>query len=393
MTRLRSVLHADLDAFFVAVECVLNPRLKGRPVVVGGAPEKRGVVAAASYEARSFGIHSAMPMAQAFRLCPDLVRVSGSHAMYSRASRAVFEILGNFTPIVEKVSVDEAYLDMTGTNLVVGRTLDAAEKMRREVRERLRLDLTIGSSQNRLVSKVASAFAKPQGLFDVRPGQEARFLAPLPVKTLPGVGPVTEEKLLGFNLPTLGSLANTETCFLKERFGSYGASLRRRARGEDETPVLPPWERPQEKSIGHEETFPEDTGDDDFLHAKLQALLSAATRRLRKRALLARKVTIRLRWADFVTVSRDFTLPLATDHDGELLKPALELLHRMQTRRTLVRLLGVRLSGLCRGFWQGSLHEVQGSPGRSLVQALDSIRDRYGDSSVQTGEEVRLPPR
>ncbi|MDP6849933.1 MAG: DNA polymerase IV [Planctomycetota bacterium] len=393
MSRSRSVLHVDLDAFFVAVERVLNPSLNGLPVVVGGAPEKRGVVAAASYEARSFGIHSAMPMAQALRLCPDLVRVHGSHGMYSRASRAVFGILGNFTPIVEKVSVDEAYLDMTGTGLAIGRTLDAAEKMRKEVRERLRLDLTVGVSENRLVSKVASAFAKPQGLFDVRPGQEARFLAPLPVKTLPGVGPVTEKKLLDFNLPKLGAVANTEAWFLEEVFGSYGPALQRRARGQDDTPVLPPWERPQEKSIGHEETFPEDVGDDAFLRAKLQVLLSAATRRLRKKSLLARKVSIRLRWADFVTVSRDFTLPLATDHDAELLEPALELLHRMQTRRTLVRLLGVRLGGLCRGFWQGSLHEPQRGRERSLVHALDSIRDRYGEKSVQTGEAARLSSR
>jgi len=212
----RTVLHADLDAFFVAVERVRDPRLRGRPVVVGGSPAERGVVAAASYEARALGIHSAMPMAQALRLCPDLVRVRGSHGLYRRASRAVFELLGAYTPIVERVSVDEAYLDLSGTERLFGRAVDAAERMRREVRERLRLDLSIGVACNRLVSKIASAFAKPRGLFEVLPGQEARFLAPQPVATLPGVGPVTERRLLDFNIPRLGQLAVTERWFLEE---------------------------------------------------------------------------------------------------------------------------------------------------------------------------------
>lgn len=383
-------MHVDLDAFFVAVERVLNPKLAGCPVVVGGAPECRGVVAAASYEARACGIHSAMPMARALRLCPDLVRVRGSHGMYSRASRAVFDLLGNYTPVMEKVSVDEAWLDLTGTGLVLGRAVDAAERMRREVKERLRLDLSIGVSRNRLVSKVASAFAKPCGLFDVHPGQESRFLAPLPVRALPGVGPVTEKRLAEFHIPRLGVLADTEAWFLEEAFGSYGPGLQRRARGEDDTPVCPPWERPREKSIGHEETFTEDTEDHGFLRAKLVQLLASAARRLRRKGMLARKLTVRLRWADFVTASRDLSLPLATDHDGELMESALDLLRRMHDRRTLVRLLGVRLGGLTRGFWQGRLDEPHRQRERSLVQALDAIRDRHGDSVVRGGEAVRL---
>ena len=393
MSASRSILHVDLDAFFVAVERVLNTRLQGRPVVVGGAPERRGVVAAASYEARAFGVRSAMPMGQAMRLCPDLVRVGGSHGMYSRASRAVFNLLGDYTPIIEKVSVDEAYLDLSGTDIVVGPAIDAAEKMRKEVRERLRLDLTIGMSRNRLVSKVASAFAKPQGLFDVQPGQEARFLAPLPVEALPGVGPVTAKRLHEFNLPKLGGLASTETWFLKDAFGNYGPAMQVRARGEDDTPVCPPWERRQEKSIGHEQTFAEDTEDHAFLRAKLQELLTRAARRLRAKGLLARKLSIRLRWADFVTVSRDVTLLDASDHDGELLGPALELLRKMHDRRTLVRLLGVRLSGLVRGYWQGTLTDVTATRERSLVNALDGIRDRHGESAVRCGAVVALKKR
>ncbi len=386
----RAVLHVDLDAFFVAVERVLDPRLCGRPVVVGASPSRRGVVAAASYEARAFGIHSAMPMAQALRLCPNLVRVSGTHGAYGRASRAVFDVLGNYTPVIEKVSVDEAYLDLTGTEHLFGRAVDAADRMRREVRERLRLDLTIGASRNRLVSKVASAFAKPMGLFDVQPGQEARFLAPLPVKALPGIGPVTTRRLHDLNIPRLGVLADTEGWFLEEIFGNYSKPMQRRARGEDDTPVSPPWERHEAKTIGHEETFAADTDDHAFLRAKLRAQLESTTRRLREKGLLARKLTVKLRYADFVTESRDATLPVATDHDIELLQPALELLHRMATRRTLVRLLGVRLGGLVQGYWQGGLFDPRARRSRRLVSVLDRVRAKYGVQAVRAGETVWL---
>ncbi len=395
----RSILHVDLDAFFVAVERVRDPRLRGRPVVVGSSPARRGVVAAASYEARACGIHSAMPMARALRLCPGLVRVSGSHALYSRASRAVFEILGGFTPLMEKVSIDEAYLDLTGTGLLFGRAVDAAEKLRREVRGRLGLDVTVGVSRNRLVSKVASGFAKPRGLFDVQPGQEARFLAPLPVQALPGVGPVTTRRLVDFNIERLGTLAGTEAWFLERVFGVHGAALQARARGEDDTPVRPSWERPEARSVGHEETFVRDTADPGFLAARLQVLLESAARRLRAKGLVARKVTVKLRHADFVTLTRDATLPAASDHDVELLEPALELLGRMATRRTLVRLLGVRLGDLRRGFWQGSLFDSRRRRERRLIDTLDRLRGRYGDGSVRTGETVRFgcgpaaPPR
>lgn len=386
----RSILHVDLDAFFVAVERVLEPNLRGRPVVVGGAPAERGVVAAASYEARAFGVRSAMPMAQALRLCPDLVRVPPRFDVYERASRAVFRVLESYTPVVEPVSVDEGYLDLTGTERLFGRAVDVAERLRREVRERLRLDLTVGVARNRLVSKVASDFAKPAALFDVRPGQEPRFLAPLPVQALPGIGPVTARRLLDFNIQRLGGLAATEEWFLEEVFGSFGAAMQAHARGEDDTPVCPPWERPEAKSIGHEETFPRDTDDHAFLRGKLQELLEHAARRLRADGLLARRVTVKLRYADFVTEARDATLACATDHDVEFLEPALSLLHRMAARRTLVRRLGVRLSDLRRGFWQGTLWDERRARERQLIAALDRVRQRYGARKVRTGATVGL---
>lgn len=390
VARPRHVLHVDLDAFFVAVERVLDPRLKGRPVVVGGPPETRGVVAAASYEARAYGIHSAMPMGQALRLCPDLVRVSGTRGMYGRASRAVFELLGQYTPVIEKVSVDEAYLDLSGTEHLFGHALDAADRMRREVKEQLRLDLTVGVARNRLVSKVASAFAKPCGLFDVRPGREARFFAPLPVKALPGIGPVTAARLHDFHIDQLGVLAATDGWFLDETFGSYGASMQRRAQGIDDTPVCPPWERPELKSVGHERTFAEDTDDRKLLRGRLQRLLEQACARLREKGLLARTLTVKLRFADFVTVSRDVTLPQPSDHDLEWWQEAEPLLERLCARRALVRLVGVRLSGLSRGFWQGSLFDPARGAARARLGVLDRLRERYGEGSLQSGDRLWL---
>ncbi|MDP7062789.1 MAG: DNA polymerase IV [Planctomycetota bacterium] len=389
--RTRSILHVDLDAFFVSVERVLDPRLNGRPVVVGGSPEGRGVVAAASYEARQHGIHSAMPMGQALRLCPDLVRVGGNHGMYSRASKAVFEIIGGYTPLVEKVSVDEAYLDLSGTHHLFGNALDAADKMRREVKERLRLDLTVGASSNRLVSKVASGFAKPCGLFDVRPGQEPRFFSPLPIKVMPGIGPVTAKRLHDFHIDQLGALASTERWFLEEVFGSYGPSMQRRASGVDETPVCPPWERPERKSLGHERTFAEDTDDLKVLRGRLQRLLEQSCAQLRSEGLLARTLTVKLRYADFVTETRDLTLPQPSDHDLEWWEVAERQLERMlKKRRTLVRLLGVRFSGMERGFWQGGLFEQERVVQRGRISVLDRIRSKYGEKAVQSGDRLWL---
>ena len=384
----RTVLHVDLDAFFVAVERVLDPRLIGRPVVVGGPPETRGVVAAASYEARAYGVHSAMPMAQALRLCPGLVRVSGSHEMYSRASRAVFGLIGAYAPVVEKVSVDEAYLDLTGTELLHGRAVDAAERMRREIRERLRLDVTVGVAHNRLVAKVASTFAKPRGIFDVQRNQAPRFFAPLPVKSLPGIGPVTTARLRDFHIDLLGVLARTESWFLERVFGVHGPAMQIRARGEDDTPVCPPWEQAQAKSVGHERTFAQDTDDLRVLRGRMQELLEEATARLRADGLLARTITVKVRYADFVTVSRDASLPQPSDHDQEWAELAQDLLARMVTRRTLVRLVGVRFTGLTRGFWQPSLFAQERAQQRRRIDVLDRLRAKYGEHTLRAGERL-----
>ncbi|HEX9793195.1 MAG TPA: DNA polymerase IV [Planctomycetota bacterium] len=386
----RRILHVDLDAFFVAVERVYDPSLRGRPVVVGGSAEGRGVVAAASYEARAFGVRSAMSMARAQRLCPDLVRVSGKLDLYQKASRAVFALFTELTPVVEKVSVDEAYLDMSGTKGLHGSAWAAAERLRRAVRERLQLDVTIGLSGNRLVSKVASAFAKPCGQFEVLAGQEARFFAPLPVGALPGVGPVTEEQLHKAGVRRLGQLAAASEPLRRRIFGSGADTVRARAAGGDDTPVRPPELRGDAKSLGREETFADDAGDLGFLRAKLQELLGEAARQLREHGLLARKVSVKLRRADFVDATRDATLPAATDHDGELLEPALALLEGLAPSMLPARLLGVRFSGLSRGFWQASLWAGERARERWLVDALDRIRDRHGGRAVRSGASAGL---
>ena len=386
----RPILHVDLDSFFVAVERVLDPRLNGRPVAVGGSPESRGVVSSASYEARARGVRSGMAMARALRLCPDLVRVRGRHEVYARASKAVRGVLDGFSPVVEPLSVDEAWLDLGGTGILFGGAVDTAERIRREVRDRLRLDLTVGVAHNRLVSKVASTFAKPRGLFEVRLGCAAGFLAPLPVRSLPGVGPVTDRRLQELSIPRLGVLAATETWFLEAVFGNSGPSMRARARGEDSTPVRPPGEAPTRRSIGHEETFPEDIDDPRLLKARLRRLLDKAARRLRKKGLLAGKVSVKIRWADFSTVTRDATLAQPTDHDLELVGPAMDLFDRMAARRPLVRLVGVRLSGLARGFRQPSFLDHRAERSRRLVSAMDAVRGRHGFDAVRAGEAVWL---
>ena len=388
----RCILHVDLDAFFVSVERVLNPKLCGLPVVVGGSPQSRGVVAAASYEARAFGVRSAMPMGQAHRLCPDLVRISGTPGMYGRASKAVFSLLKSYTPVIEKVSIDEAYLDFTGMGFCFDSAVDQAEKMRIEVKNRLRLDITVGISQNRLVSKVASAFAKPQGLFDVQVGREARFLAPLPLRALPGIGPVTAKSLEDLGFSYLGQVAQADAAVLLRAFGSQGAILKKRAEGLDATPVRSSGQPRQSSSLGHDETFLKDTRDLSYLEKRLQNLLARASYRLRKKNLLAKTVTVKVRKADFTSKTQAFTLPRPTDYDVELIEQALRILRSLTVDRPLVRLVGVRLSGLTSGVRQGDLFDAEATRGRKLYSVADQVRKKYGFRSVGEGSRLRSSP-
>jgi DNA polymerase-4 len=384
----RIILHADLDAFFVAVERIRDPSLRGRPVAVGGAAERRGVVASASYEARSFGVRSAMPVGQAMRLCPGLVVVPPTPGLYGRASRAVMDLLRGYSPVVEVASVDEAYVDLTGTRRLFGSALDLSARMRGEIRGRLGLETTMGLASNRLVSKVAAGLAKPSGLLDVMPGQEAGLLAPLRVERLPGVGPRTRERLGALGIARVGELAVVPPTCLEAAFGLVGLVLHRRARGEDDTPLGTGREA---LSVGTEETFAVDTGDRSALEAVLMRQVERTAREIRRQGVQARTVTVRVRYADFVDATRSCTVDPPSDIDMELFARARELMRRALARRTLVRLLGVRLSGFDHTGWQlGLFDAAHRARQRELVLAVDRIRDRYGWQSVSWGRTLAV---
>lgn len=379
----RTILHADLDSFFVACERIRDPLLRGRPVVVGGAPERRGVVSSASYEARRFGIRSAMPVGQALRLCPDLVVVPPTPGLYGRASRAVMELLAGYSPVVEKASVDEAYVDLTGTGRLFGTALDLAVRVRREIKDRLGLEATLGVATNRLVSKVAAQLAKPSGLLDVMPGQEAGLLAPLRVERLPGVGPRTRSRLCTLGIARVGELARVPPTCLEAAFGLCGLVLHRRARGEDDTPLST---SRAALSVGTETTFSVDTADRVHLEAMLMSQVERTARELRTMGVQARTITVRVRYADFVDASRSRTIDPPSDIDMELFEEARELMRRALARRTLVRLLGVRFSGFDHTGWQMGLFDGRGrARRRALVLALDEVRTRHGSDSVRWG--------
>jgi DNA polymerase-4 len=378
----------DLDAFFVNVERVRDPALRGRPVAVGGSPRSRGVVASASYEARRSGVRSAMPTGQAMKLCPELVVVPPSPGLYGRASRAVMDVLDRCSPVVERASVDEAYVDLTGTRRLFGHAVDLTVRLQREIRERFGLDTTFGLAANRLVSKVAAGLAKPSGMLEVTPGGEAGLMAPLRVERLPGVGPRTGERLRTLGVTRVGELAVVPPSCLEAAFGVGGPVMGRRALGEDETPVT---RTPREaSSAGTSETFARDVGDRETLEAVLYAQVERVAHELREQGLSARTVTVRVRYADFVDTTRSKTIDPPSDIDMELFDEARELMRRALSRRTLVRLLGVRFSGLDRTGWQMGLFDAAGRERqRSLVTTLDRVRARHGERSVQWGRIVR----
>jgi DNA polymerase IV len=381
----RWIFHVDLDAFFASVEELLNPELAGLCVIVGGRPETRGVVAAASYAARTFGVHSAMPMAQAIRLCPHAVIVPPRHRVYSQHSRQVMALLHEYTPLVEQISIDEAFLDVTGCQLHWGEPLEMAAGIQQRIKEELRLSASIGIAGNKLVAKIASDFRKPYGLTLVPHGQEAAFLAPLAVERLWGVGKVTTQALKAQGIHTIGDLVRLSADELEGRFGKHGKSLWHRARGLDNRAV----ETQEEiKSISHEETFGSDVADIDTLQAELLRLSERVGERLRKQNWQARTVSIKLRYSDFTTMTRQITLEEPTDIDSEIYTLALELWRRTWIRGRPVRLLGVGTHNLAHGSRQLTLFDVDREDGRReklrrLAGAVDTIRDRYGSRSLQ----------
>jgi len=382
-----SILHVDMDAFFVSVELLERPELRGKPVVVGGRPDQRGVVSAASYEARKFGIHSAMPLRTAARLCPHAVFLDGHHEKYSEWSDRVASILARFSPIVEMVSIDEAYLDLSGTERLHGPPLAVADKLLRSITQTTALPCSGGLATTRLVAKVASEQAKPRGLVWVAPGMEAHFLAPLPIRKIPGIGEVTERALRALGIETVEQLASHSQEKLEKVFGQWGTALYRKARGGDAYEFLIDAEP---KSISHNHTFGEDTDNVQELESMLSHLSQKTCKRLREAGLSSRTLTLTIRYAGFETHTRSKTLQDPARLDNNIFAVFLELFREHRDTKRKVRLLGVALSGLSHGAEQLDLLEAERREKlEKLTKATDRLRDKFGFGSVQFGGSLR----
>lgn len=378
-----SILHIDMDAFFVSVELLARPELKGLPVVVGGQRDQRGVVSSASYEARRFGIHSAMPLRTAAKLCPHAVFLDGHHELYGQWSDRVAAILAKYSPIVEMASIDEAYLDLSGTERLHGPPLAAANKLLREITATTNLPCSGGLGATRLVAKVASDQAKPRGLVWVPPGSESAFLAPLGVRRIPGIGKVTEAALKNLGIETVAQLQVQSRERLEETFGRWGTALYRKARGIDSYEFFIDAEP---KSISHNQTFGEDTNDRAQLQSTLSHLCQKAAKRLRDTGLHARTMTLTVRFADFKTVTRSQTLAEPSDLDTVFLKAINELFSRSWNGAAMLRLVGVALSSFSAGSGQLDLLDPERREKlERLARTTDRLRDRFGFSKVQLG--------
>jgi DNA polymerase-4 len=382
-----SILHVDMDAFFVSVELLDRPELRGKPVVVGGRPDQRGVVSAASYEARKFGIHSAMPLRTAGKLCPHAVFLDCRHTLYSEWSDRVATILGQFSPIVEMASVDEAYLDLAGTERLLGPPLAAADKLLRTITRTTSLPCSGGLAATRLVAKVASDQAKPRGLVWVPAGSEQRFLATLPVRKIPGIGEVTERALRALSIETVAQIAAVPQEKLESIFGQWGTALYRKARGGDSYEFVIDAEP---KSISHNHTFGEDTEDSNALSTMLSHLSQKACKRLREAGLATRTLTLTIRYAGFETHTRSKSLAEPTRLDADIFTVFQELFRKHRDVKRKVRLLGVSLSGLTQGSEQLDLLDAERRAKlEKLTSAADRLRDRFGFGKVQFGGSLR----
>lgn len=376
----RLVAHLDLDAFFAAVEENRDPSLRDKPVIVGGG--ERGVVSTANYIARRYGVHSAMPLRTARRLCPHGVYLKGDFTHYREYSRRFMAILDEYSPLVERVSLDEAYVDLTGTERLFGPVQDTARNIQERVQKDLSLGVSVGLAGNKLVAKVASDQDKPLGFTVVRSGEEKDFLAPLPVERLPGVGPVMLSRLHDRGVYTVGDLAEVPADLLQLSFGEIGEILAQRAKGEDLRRVV---RRGAVKSVSRETTFEEDTIDTAFLESTLLHLTEDVCRRLRRRRLESRTVTVKVRYSDFVTHTRVRTLHRPLDVDEIFFREALDLFREARCRLYRVRLLGIGLTNLSPRAWQDELFNQEIPQLRELDLKLDIIRDKYGHRAVQRG--------
>ncbi|OGO49399.1 MAG: hypothetical protein A2148_06850 [Chloroflexi bacterium RBG_16_68_14] len=391
------ILHVDLDAFFVAVEQARDPALRGKPVIVGGDPDGRGVVATASYEARVYGIYSGMALGLARRLCPQAVFVRGDFHEYERVSQRFHRILRDYSPLVEPMGLDEAFLDLTGCEPIIQARCGlrpgaqpeemarvAGEAIRRRVREELAVTASVGIAGGKSVAKVASDAAKPDGLLAVPAGSEAAFLAPRPVRHLPGVGPKAEAALARLGVRTLGQLAALPPSRLRALFGKWGPLLGERARGIDPTPVA--WEREPAKSVSRAGTYARDIDDVSVLRASLRGYAESVGAELRRLGRRARCVSLKLRYGDFTTISRSRTLGRPTCADEVLYRTAAGLLETALARDgRAVRLIGLGASQLVDDAVQLGLFDRRPLAAEALLRSIDRLREKYGYRCLQTG--------
>jgi DNA polymerase-4 len=385
----RTILHVDLDAFFAAVEQRDDPKLRGKPVIVGGGgPDRRGVVSAASYEARAFGVRSAMPLRTAGRLCPDGIFLPVDGARYSAVSKQVMAVLRRFTPLVEPISIDEAFLDVTGSRRLFGDGAEIGRRVKAAIRDEVGLTASVGVATTKLVAKIASDLRKPDGLVVVEPGDEAAFLAPLPITRLWGVGERTATALRDFGVRTIGDLAALPPDALVRRFGRHGASLVGRARGVDSDPVAG---RADAKSIGHEHTFDVDTSDRETIERTLLAMADGVAERLRDSRVRASTISVKIRDSSFRTITRQRTLPEPTDLTESIFRVALDLA-RPEVKGLRIRLLGVTASGLDDPD-QLAMFAPDEPRRRRAIEAADRVRHRYGERSITRARLIgsRLP--
>ena len=384
----RTILHLDLDAFYCAVEENQNPELRGKPFAVGGKPNERGVVSSCSYAARQFGVRSAMPMSRALRLCPRLIIVPGRHRLYSEASKQVMARLGNLTPLIEQISIDEAFLDISALP-------DPPERIARGlqagIRDELGLPSSIGIAPNKLVAKIATEVGKkaakgdqpPFALTIVPSGKEAEFLAPLPADMLWGVGPKTSARLSELGIRTIGDITRWPEEELVRLFGENGREMARHARGQDERPVVTEREI---KSVSQEVTFSRDVRDDASLEKTLTELSAQVGRRLRKSGLAGTTIKLKIRWPNFTTLTRQLTLPSNTNQDDEIAEITLGLLRKIRKSGQAVRLIGVGVSGLGEPMHQLELWEAGTEKARKLQEVLDELKEKYGEDAIKRGK-------
>ena len=379
--------HVDMDAFFVSVEELFDPGLKGKAVVVGGMPDQRGVVSAASYEARKFGVHSAMPLVTAKQLCPQAIFLPGRRKTYTDYSKKVRVILDSYSPDVQMVSIDEAYLDFTGSQRLYGHPQALANRLRQHIQQGTGLSASIGISTTKLVSKVASDLAKPRGILRVFPGCEAAFLGPLRVGTLPGVGKVTEQRLRELGILRVAQLNALGRESLLELFGGWGESLYQKSIGLDTAH----FEFHEElKSISHEHTFDKDTRNPDEIQKTIATLVQKSAHRLREHRMYSRTVTLKIRDRHFKTRMRAISLEESTQLDEEILQRVLGLLQQHWDARTEIRLVGVALAGLEFGAGQKALFtQNRRDKMLRLYQAADKVRDRFGFDAITSARTVK----